>query len=85
MFAKMFESVKYGQLVVMKDLNNEGDPCVKFYFDPQIDGLSVCSSVLSAKTEEVRDRLFAKVELEEAESAVGEVIEFLKNAENETL
>ena len=85
MFAKMFESAEHGQLVVMKDQNGEGDPCVKFYFDPRIDGLSVCSSVLSVETEEARDLIFIMVELEDVESAVGKVIEFLKNAESETL
>ena len=85
MFAKIFESDKYGQLVVMKDQNDDGDPCVKFYYDPGVDGISICSSVLSAKKEEYRDKLFDRVDLEMAETAVGKVIKFLKDPENETL
>jgi hypothetical protein len=40
MFAKSFETSR-GQVLVMKNSNNVGDPELQFYFEPE--GLGVCS------------------------------------------
>ena len=45
-FAKIHESAEYGQILVMKDTSDEGDPCVVFVFDPKIEGIEVLKSML---------------------------------------
>jgi hypothetical protein len=58
-FAKLF-STERGQVVVMKDQNDEADPCVRIYFSPE--GLGTCAVTLSFSDNdagyEKRDKFF---------------------------
>ena len=69
-FAKIHESVEHGQILVMKDTNDDGDPCVVFVFDPKIEGIEVLKSMLGFEDKEKRDRTFGMATLERAESIV---------------
>ena len=40
-FAKLYETEKYGQLLVKLDTGAQGEPEIRFYFEPK--GLGVCS------------------------------------------
>lgn len=69
-FAKIHESVEHGQILVMKDTSDEGDPCVVFVFNPKIEGIEVFKSQFGFDDEEKRDRTFGMATLERAESVV---------------
>lgn len=67
-FAKLYESQTLGQIVVMKDSNDEGDPSIKFFFQPE--GFGVCCFLLNftAVDEDAAwakcDKAFDKVDAE---------------------
>ena len=69
-FAKLFESESLGQILVMKDTNDDDDPCVTVMFDPQLEGLENIKTKFGFDDEEHRDRIFDRVDLEKAESVV---------------
>ena len=68
--AKIHESVEHGQILVMKDTSDEGDPCVVFVFDPKIEGIEVFKSQFGFDDEEKRDRTFGMATLERSELVV---------------
>lgn len=77
MFAKLYESALYGQILVKRDNSNEKcDPEVRFYFKPP--GLGLCSTALTfADNDEGdanADKIFERVTLELAEETVGNLI-----------
>jgi hypothetical protein len=43
MFAKLYEKTEHGQILVMLDSTDEGDPIIKYYCQPE--GLGVCHAV----------------------------------------
>lgn len=67
-FANIFET-KNGQVVVMRDTNDDGAPSIKFYAEPK--GFGVCCSTLSFSDNDVgevtRDSVFNGANLELAE------------------
>jgi len=72
-FAKMFESEQYGQIVVIQQgADGTGDPEVRFFCSPE--GLGVCSLALSFTESDTAwdscDTTFEKVDLAFAEGAV---------------
>lgn len=69
-FAKIHESAEHGQILVMKDTSDEGDPCVVFVFDPKVEGIEVFKSQFGFDDEEKRDRTFGMATLEWSESVV---------------
>lgn len=69
-FAKMFESETLGQILVMKDTNGDDDPCVTVMFDPQIDGMENIKMHFGFDSDEKRDSVFDRIDIEKAESAV---------------
>jgi hypothetical protein len=80
MFCKLFNT-ELGQILVKKDTNEDCNPEVRFYFEPE--NLGVCSIAASQKdgSEEswnTVDELFDKINEEEAFNTVKSVInEFL--------
>ncbi len=40
-FAKVFDNKRYGQIVVMKEHGQDGEPMMKFYCQPE--GFGICS------------------------------------------
>lgn len=75
MFAKLYDT-KYGQVVVMKQDNEDGEPEIRFYAEPE--GLGVCSMAFSYE-EDDRDKQeegFEKVTFEMAEAAGRQLSEF---------
>ena len=77
-FAKLFESEKHGQVLVLLDTNADKDaPEVRFFVKP--DGLGVCSAaVIFPDTDKGVDsaaRLFEKVGPTEAESMAKQIID----------
>lgn len=77
MFAKLYESALYGQILVKRDNSNEKcDPEVRFYFKPP--GLGLCSTALTFNDNDEgngkADELFERVTLEKAEETVGNLI-----------
>lgn len=83
MFAKMFQSEEVGQIVIMKDINDDQDPCIKIYFDPNIEGLSICNSIISFQKEESRDKAFDQIEIRHVEYSVKRTISMLQEAVEE--
>lgn len=77
-FAKIYESVEYGQILVMKDTSDEGDPCVVFVFDPKVEGIEVFKSRFGFDDEEKRNRTFGMATLERSESVVRETLRELE-------
>lgn len=69
-FAKIFESETLGQILVVKDTNDDGDPCVVVMFDPQLEGLENIKTKFGFDDEDRRDHIFDRVDLEKAESVV---------------
>lgn len=69
-FAKIHESAEHGQILVMKDTSDEGDPCVVFVFGPKVEGIEVLKSRFVFEDEERRDLIFGMATLERSESVV---------------
>lgn len=69
-FAKLFESDKYGQILVTKDTDDAGAPSIKFSCEPE--GYGICSIGAGySDTDsgwEKRDREFEKITIENAEA-----------------
>lgn len=73
MFAKIFDSSKYGQILVKQDTDpDDGKPEVRFYVKP--DGLGVCSGAIGFKDSdagwELCDKEFDACTLESSEQIV---------------
>ena len=70
-FAKLFETEKYGQILVKIDSSDDG-PEVRFYFQPE--NLGVCSIAHSFKDSDAgwlaAEKFFHKVDVEVAEENV---------------
>ena len=73
-FAKLFEDEKYGQILVMLDTNENGEPCVKIMAQPP--GLGVCAFALSFKDEEDAQDTFDHIEIEHAIAGVADLWQF---------
>lgn len=77
-FAKMFRSEKYGQLVVLLDRNDDGDPSVRTYFQHPNPTFGVCSIAPSWHDSEagwnLAEERFDKMSLEMAEELIGGVV-----------
>ena len=76
-FAKIFESETLGQILVMKDTNDDGDPCVTVMFDHQLCGtedteifLGLIKTHFGFDDDEKRDSVFDRVDIGKAESVV---------------
>jgi len=82
-FAKTFDSEIFGQILVMKDISDDGYTCVVVVFDPQIDGVQVFKSQFGFEDESRRDRVFDDASVEKAESVVRQTMfEFLATEES---
>lgn len=76
MFAKLFDT-KLGQILVKKDTNEDCNPEVRFYFEPE--NLGVCSIAASSKDDSEEswdqiDDLFDRIDEERAIETVQGVI-----------
>lgn len=74
-FAKLFET-DLGQVLVKKDTNEDGNPEVRFYFEPP--ELGVCSVSMSAESDsdsawDEVDAVFDKVDHTAAVAAVSDI------------
>lgn len=77
-FAKLFESEEYGQIVVIRQNNDDGEPEVRFFLRPKIDGLRVCAVAAAGKddseeSEKAMDAIFDKTDLQAAEEMASTV------------
>lgn len=73
-FAKLFEDEKYGQIVVLLDTDDEGDPCVRFMTQPS--GLGVCAAGISFHEHDDAQATFDKVGVAEASAAAADMWKF---------
>lgn len=84
-FAKVFDTEKYGQILVMKDRNSEGNFSINVHIC--IDGGNMNIAIGFDDTDEgyeSRERLFEKVDIDFAEKIVGgEMWEMAKMAYGE--
>jgi len=48
-FAKLFNTYKHGQILVINDSDDSGDPAISFLFQP--DGLGVCKLAVNFKSD----------------------------------
>jgi len=69
-FAKLFNTEMHGQILVMNDTDENGDPAVIFHFQPE--GLGICKCSVNFKTDawDAADACFAEVTEESAVSFV---------------
>lgn len=77
-FATIFESIKFGQILVFKDTDDDQKPCLRFAVVPS--NLGTCFVVLSYNDDDdgwaKRDAAFDKLNLEMVEVIVAKVFEF---------
>lgn len=70
MFAKLFDSPRFGQLLIKMDAGEDGAPEVRFYYMPT--SLGVCSCALGFNDTdagwELSTQLFERIGMEEAEA-----------------
>lgn len=72
-FAKIFESEKYGQLLVLRDDNDDLEPQVKLTMDPDMDGIGLCYASITFETEESQQTAFSQFSLRTAERMADEL------------
>ncbi len=78
-FAKLFDSAKYGQLVLMLDTDDDGEPKISVYAKPP--ELGVCNAGLTfagESGEENAQAVFCAMELEDAEKLAGAIFEMAR-------
>ncbi len=73
-FAKLFEDEKYGQILVLLDTDDDGDPCVKFMGKPP--GLGICAVSLGFGSEDDAREVFDHIEHQQAVAAIAGTWEF---------
>lgn len=81
-FAKIFESEKYGQLVVMKELNDDQDSSIAVHFYPGVEGVDLCAIRYAYDEEAQRDAMFEQVDLTMAEKSVKRIWDMVHEAAN---
>lgn len=79
-FAKLFESEKYGQLVVIKQTDDDGLPEVRLFLLPE--NLGVCSIAISFVDDSEKScdecrRIFEEFDMEKAESMAQQVVNYI--------
>ena len=70
-FAKIFDTESFGQLLIVNDQNDDGEPCIKVSFDACDYDLGICDMTLSDKSgndQESIDDSFESIDQEKAES-----------------
>jgi len=81
-FAKLFAVEGIGQILVMQDTNDDCNPAVKIFFQPE--GFGVCCVALGFTDDddgwEKCDKAFAKMDQAMAEEAVRKQLEMLNGA-----
>ncbi|HLV16003.1 MAG TPA: hypothetical protein VKY70_00880 [Pseudomonas sp.] len=81
-FAKIFYANGIGQILVMRDTNDECNPALNIYFEPK--GFGVCRIGLGFKDTddgwEKRDEAFAKMDQAMAEEAVRKQLALIEDA-----
>jgi len=84
MFAKIFDSEKYGQIVAMVGVEEDENPSVRFYAKPESMGVCMNSHVFQDTDEGYtdRDKLFESVDLARAEEAVSPIFALIAFAED---
>lgn len=86
MFAKIFTGDEFGQVVVMKKTNDDGNPEIRFYYETENEDLDVCETAYAYHDTEdgwnKRDKKFEEIELDVAKSITLYVRNLLKNGEN---
>ena len=82
-FAKLFETPELGQILVKCDTGDDGYE-VKFYFDPNVDGLGICSTSLyfrdDVENTDILDAFFESIDEEKAISIVAEAVSCSQSA-----
>lgn len=78
-FAKVYESAMYGQMLVLLDVDDDGEPCVKFMGKPP--GLNVCVVAISFSDEQDAQECFDNVAEEQVASAVASLWKFSPEVE----
>lgn len=82
-FCKVFNSDEFGQILVMKDVREDGYPAVFVKFIPKGFGLCGPDFAFTDDDEDVAwkkvDKLFDKIDFEKAEALAKEVCEMTKN------
>jgi hypothetical protein len=73
-FAKLFET-ELGQILVMRESDNDEGDAVSFYFDAGVAGLSTTKTKLGFENEEDADDTFEEMDETKAQRIVGEMIQ----------
>lgn len=80
MFAKTFNSESYGQVLITKKENDDGDPALVCTVEP--DGFGLCELSMAYrptdKGYETRDSTFETVDLKLAEMMASEIFKLIK-------
>lgn len=74
-FAKLFQSEKYGQLVVITQGSDDGLPELRIFMQPA--GYGVCSMGLLYEDSDKREADFKKVDLAWAERTVQSTLDYI--------
>lgn len=74
-FAKLYETEKYGQIVVILQSDDEGDPEIRFFCQPP--ELGVCSVAFSFEDWDTAEEVFDEVGQEQAEVAAKQMSDLL--------
>ena len=84
-FAKLFESEKYGQILVKVDADDECHPEVRFYCIPG--DLGVCSLAITFEDSdggwEEADKSFKQIDIEKAEKMVSTIFSITEEGDDE--
>lgn len=83
-FAKMFSSEKYGQIVAIRQGADEtGKPEIRFFFQPPAMGVCSLAMVFDDTDDgwDAQEEAFAKLKLDAAEKTVGVVIDNISSGD----
>lgn len=77
-FAKLFEYDDFGQVLVVLDTNDEGDPCISFMVsDPEIGRVTVSPAYQGPDAEASARRHFEATDAEIAYEVISGIVEML--------
>jgi len=74
-FFRTFET-SLGDVLVMRQDNDEGGPEIRYYFEPETLGLCSIAVCFDEDDYEIRDSQFDKIDLAQAELAAKEICRF---------
>lgn len=80
-FARLFESEKHGQILILKETSDDDEPMLKVMFDPEMEEVETFTVNYYYENEKQQQRVFDKLAIEPLEKIVEKIVDGMKSNE----